>query len=208
VLTGSWSDSSGTGTYRFVLAADGNSFTGTWARTTGTGGPNGTWNGVRSQEILSVDDGTFESMVGFPQGGFTAFFVNRLTPSRYPSTLRAVRISFPAGELPVGSAITVLAAAHPTGSGASPITGAAFQSTAGQITATQQFIEYAVPPITITSGDFLVGFSAANPAGIFPASLDRTPPARDRSYIGTSAASIRFLAEANDGNLAIRARVD
>jgi len=164
--------------------------------------------GTGPPEILSVDDGTFESVVGFPQGGFTGFFVNRLTPSRYPATLRAVRILFPAGELPVGTAISVLTAAHPSGSGGSPISGTVFQSTAGQVSAMLQFIEYTVPPITITSGDFLVGFSAVNPANVFPAALDRTPPARQRSYIGTSAGSIRFLSAANDGNLAIRARID
>jgi hypothetical protein len=212
VLTGSWTDVSGTGTFTLTLSADGTRFAGTWVRTSAPGGA-GTWDGIRAiqpgqTEILSIDDGTFESVVGFPQGGLTGFFVNRLTPSRYPATLRAVRIYFPSGQLPVGTEITVVSAAHPSGSSASPIAGAAFQSTSARITATREFVEYAVAPITITSGDFLVGFSADNPATIFPASLDRTPPARQRSYIGTTAASIRFLAEANDGNLAIRARVD
>ncbi|MBI4905402.1 MAG: choice-of-anchor D domain-containing protein [Acidobacteria bacterium] len=208
-LTGTWNDVSGSGTFTFTLSADGQSFTGTWVRTSGGGG-SGNWNGTRAAQsvVLSVDDGSFESVIGFPQGGNTGYFVNRLTPPRYPATLRAVQIYFSAGELPAGTTFNVLSAAHPSGSGATPLTNVAWQMAPAQITTRGQFVEFMVAPITITSGDFLVGFSVANPVNIYPASIDTTPTAKLRSYIGTSATSIRFPAEANQGNLGIRARID
>ncbi len=39
-------------------------------------------------------------------------------------------------------------------------------------------VEYAIAPITIQSGDFLVGFSALNPVNAYPAVVDTTPPSR------------------------------
>jgi len=209
-LTGNWADLSGNGTFVFNLSSDGNTFNGTWVRTSGAGG-NGTWTGVRVNTggtVLSIDDGTYENVIGFPQGGVTAYFVNRLTPARYPATLRAVQIRFPLNELPAGTAFSVIAAPHTSGTGGTPITNVAWQSTAAQIVTVGQFVEYTIPSITINSGDFLVGFAVANPANIWPASLDSTPPARLRSYIGTNAASIRYPSDANQGNLAIRARVE
>ena len=47
ILSGSWTDNTGSGTLTFTLSADGNSFTGTWQRLTGQGNPAGTWNGTR-----------------------------------------------------------------------------------------------------------------------------------------------------------------
>jgi hypothetical protein len=111
-------------------------------------------------------------------------------------------------ELPAGATFSVIAAAHPSGAGGTPLTNVQWQSTAAQIVTVGQFVEYTIPAITITSGDFLVGFSVANPANVWPASLDSTPPARMRSYVGTSAASIRYPSDANHGNLGIRARVE
>jgi hypothetical protein len=209
VLTGTWTEQVGRGNFAFTLSAGGNSFTGTWSCTSGCTG-SGNWNGARvpASGVLFVDDGTFEEVIGFTQGGFTAYFANRLTPTRYPATLRAVQIRFPANELPAGTTFTVMAAAHPSGASGSPLTNVNWQTVSAQITAPGQFVEYPIPPVTITSGDFLVGYSVVNPADVFPASLDSTPPARGRSYLGTSAASIRFPSAGNEGNLGIRARVE
>jgi len=53
VLDGQWSESSGSGTLRFTLAPDGNSFTGIWTRTQGSGNAGGTWNGTRIQSTAT-----------------------------------------------------------------------------------------------------------------------------------------------------------
>ena len=68
-------------------------------------------------------------------------------------------------------------------------------------------IEFPVTPLTIQSGDFIVGFSGPNPAGLYPAVLDTTPPLAQRSYLGTDGATLRLI-EGNAGNLGIRARID
>ncbi|MBI4904975.1 MAG: choice-of-anchor D domain-containing protein [Acidobacteria bacterium] len=164
---------------------------------------------VSQPAILSVDDGEFEQLAGFPAGGVTGYFVNRLTPARYPATLRAVQIFFPEGERSVGAAVNILAAGNPGGAGPSQLSGISFQATAGTINTLEQFVEYAVTPVTIQSGDFLVGFSAVNGVNVFPAVIDTTPPSRGRSYISPDGVTFRTLEAANGiGNLGIRARVD
>jgi hypothetical protein len=68
---------------------------------------------------------------------------------------------------------------------------------------------YAVPARTITSGDFVVGFSVANPAGVYPADLDKLSPSQQRSYISPDGINFTLLDSIPGlaGNLAIRAVV-
>jgi hypothetical protein len=159
--------------------------------------------------ILSVDKGSFEQTLGFPDGGATGHFVNRLTPPSYPATLRSVLVLFPQGELPAGTPVSILSASNPTGAGGNQLRGLAFQRTNTTITAQEIFVEIAVPALTITGGDFVVGYSAANPPGVYPVAMD-TATSHQRSYIGTDSAVLTLIdsTSVGGGNFAIRAKVD
>src|SRR5262249_10481560 len=90
-------------------------------------------SGGATATVLQVDDGREEFTFGLPQGG-TMYFVNRLTPARYPATLRAVQILFPTGELAAGSALNVLTAPYSGGAGAAQISGLSFTRTSATVT--------------------------------------------------------------------------
>jgi hypothetical protein len=138
-----------------------------------------------------VDDGSFGTGTMGP-----THWVNRITPASYPATLTGV--SFLLNNTwgpPVGSAITVIAAPHTAG-GAN-IDGLSFQSTTTTTKANNVFNTYAIPPITISSGDFVVGFVLG---GVF-VPRDTTTP-QNRSYTSSSTAS--FTADTG-ANLLIRA---
>ena len=171
----------------------------------GAGGPSG-----GSQSILSVDDGTFENVTGFPSGGVIGYFVNRLTPPSYPATLRGVQIFFPQSQLVVGSSFNVVAAPNPSGVGGAQLTGLNLQRSAAQITAVERFTDFDAPAITIQSGDFIVGFSIFNPPNVLPAAADKTPPSRQRSYAGSDGSTFFLLDSTVVGpaNFGIRAKVD
>jgi hypothetical protein len=72
------------------------------------------------------------------------------------------------------------------------------------------FVSYTVPARTINSGDFVVGFVAANPPGVYPADLDQSSPSQLRSYISIDGVNF-YVIDAVDpgggGNFAIRATV-
>ena len=174
---------------------------------TGTGvAPTG---GVQTTQLV-VDDGTFETIAGFPNGTATAYFVNRLTPPSYPATLRSVEIVFfnqPDG-LQKGAALNILSGANPSGS--INIDNLPLASTASSVAATDQFNSFKVTPITIQSGDFVVGFSAANPPNFYLMAVDTSSGSKQRSYIGTDGRSFTPLdfIPALAGNFGIRATVD
>ncbi|MEO6037431.1 MAG: choice-of-anchor D domain-containing protein [Saprospiraceae bacterium] len=67
---------------------------------------------------LSVDDGSYEITGGVGAGAPAVYFLNRLTPARYPATLKTVQILFPneATALKAGDPIRVLLGANPSGS--------------------------------------------------------------------------------------------
>jgi hypothetical protein len=162
---------------------------------------------------LSVDGGTFTNAVGFP-GSPIAVFVNRLTPPSYPATLTAVEIYFGnrATGYPVNAGITLVAATNPSGSASfsSASAGVVNAYTAG-IAAVGAFNTYTLPtPITITSGDFVVGFSVSDPAGIYPADEDQSTPSQGRSYVssdGNIFTVVDSYGPSLAGNLGIRAVV-
>ena len=65
-------------------------------------------------------------------------------------------------------------------------------------------------PITITAGDFLVGFMTSNPVGVFPADQDQVTPSQGRSYVSTDGLTFTLLDSFSSqlaGNLGIRATV-
>src|SRR5207302_2321485 len=136
---------------------------------TGTGGVAG---GGTQTYLLVADDGTFETIAGFPQGAAKAYFVNRLTPPSYPATLSSVQIVFfnQSDGLKKGDALTVLSGANPNG-GAN-INGISLVSTSATVAGVDQFNTFSVTPLTIQSGDFVVGFWAPNPQNYYLMAVD------------------------------------
>ena len=155
---------------------------------------------------LTVDDGTFEDSLGLRNGG-TDYQVNRLTSASYPATLSRVAIYAAAdSQLEAGAAITLLVGANPDGD--ENIDNTTFQTTPAQIQTVGQYNVYAVPAVTITSGDFVVGYRITYPAGAFPIALDLSPPSQGRSYLsndGVTFIPVDSLAEDFGANLGIRA---
>jgi len=165
-----------------------------------------------SDVVLQVDGGTFNTVVGFAQGIQTAIFVNRLTPPSYPATLKNVQIYFGnrSNGLQVNSPITIVAATNPSGSASISLgTAGALNLIPATVNSLGGFNTYAVsPPMTITSGDFVVGFLTANAAGVYPADEDQTTPSRGRSYVssdGVTFTLLDLLSSQLAGNLGIRA---
>lgn len=183
-------------------------FTVTGASPTPTPTPTPT-NCTSSTNELKVDDGTVEFSVGYRNGASNASFVNRLTPSSYPATLQSISIFFTNSPdaLPIGSAITVLAAANPSGS--STLTTPAYQTTSATINTANAFNRYDVAPLTITAGDFVVGFRVDVPPEIYPAMLDNDSPSQMRSYFATGSGNLRLLDSVSGlaGNFLIRAQL-
>ncbi len=158
---------------------------------------------------LFVDDGSAEAAVGITGGG-TLWGVNRLTPASYPMTLTHVSILFQGQQgLPRGSPITVLVGTNP--SGGANINNVTFsQQINAVVEAVDNFYLYQVTPVTINSGDFVVGFRAMHGADVLPLAVDRTAPQRRRSYVSQNGTTFTILDDANPsvaGNLMIRARV-
>ncbi|MBK5291362.1 MAG: choice-of-anchor D domain-containing protein [Acidobacteriia bacterium] len=159
--------------------------------------------------VLQVDDGTFEDSASYPGGD--AYFLNRLTPPRYPATLRAVQIYFPVKDgLPLGDAYTVLTAVNPTGS--ATLAQVLLRTTNARLVVHNRFVEIVLPqPVTIQSGDFLVGFVVGNNEGVKPIAIDTSSVPQNRSYAsrnGLEFVPIQTIGGQQAGNLAIRARVD
>lgn len=76
------------------------------------------------------------------------------------------------------------------------------------VSALDRFVTYNVPARTITSGDFVVGFLAANPPNVFPADQDQLTASQKRSYVSTNGLNYTLLDTGGPdlaGNLAIRA---
>ncbi len=318
VMSGTWNEPGTSGNFSFTLSADGNRFTGSWTRTTGSGAGSGSWTGTRvaaptapvisvspasldfgpvaagqtrtlpvsirntgsntlqgtaasnsarftlapatfsvnagaeqvlnltfrpdaagalsavltinsndtarptvsvalsgtgtavtpAATVLQIDDGTFERKVGAPGG--IVYFLNRLTPTRYPATLRAVRIYFHAESdaLPQGTPINVISAANPGGSANINPPNTQLRSTASTVGQPGRFTDFPVTPITISSGDFVVGFAANNPPGILPLGNDTSTPFAGRSYLGLDANEfflMNTIPGLTPGNLLIRA---
>jgi uncharacterized protein (TIGR03437 family) len=170
-------------------------------------GTGATAGGQTKTVVLQVDGGTFNRVTGFGSTGQAgAAFVNRLTPSSYPATLQNVQIFFGnrANGLPINAPITVLYGAN--SSGTATISGN-LSLLPAQILSLGTFSTYPVTPLTITSGDFIVGFRVDNAVGIYPADTDSTSPSQMRSYYAAGDFGFTLLDSVPGlaGNLAIRA---
>jgi hypothetical protein len=70
----------------------------------------------------------------------------------------------------------------------------ASRASQAQVGALNHFNVYTLAsPLTINSGDFVVGFRANNPANIFPADRDTTPPSRMRSYSSSNGTDFEII---------------
>jgi uncharacterized protein (TIGR03437 family) len=152
--------------------------------------------------FLSVDDGSVNTSFRFG-GTNPVYYVNRLTPASYPSTITAVSIYVPSS-LPIGSDLTILVATNP--GGGSTLETPSFQTVNVKTTGINQFFTFAVPNLTITSGDFVVGFAHLPVEGVFPVGVDTTPTIKNRSYTSTNFGNTFNLF--TTGNYMIRAEVN
>jgi hypothetical protein len=160
--------------------------------------------------VLQVENGVFNNSVGIPLPTGQTWFINRLTPARYPATLKSVAIYFGnrSDGLKVNQAITVLSGSNPTSSASIP--AGSLTRTVAKVNAVGEFNSYPVASQTISSGDFLVGFLVNNASGVYPAEIDEASPSRRRSYGSIDGAQFVLLDDIplfGGGNLGIRANV-
>jgi hypothetical protein len=159
--------------------------------------------------VLKVDDGTFESSVSCTGAGVVCYFVNRLTPPRYPATLKDVQIFFLDAEdaLRPGDGFTLLAGWHSTGG--SDLGGVSLRRMEVRVQSVGQFNVYTAPDLTILYGDFVVGLALSSPKGIVQMAQDKTPPSQKRSCLSPNAANWTLIDSfpGQEGNFGIRATV-
>ncbi len=155
---------------------------------------------------LSVDDGSYENASSFGSSG-TVYFVNRLTPASYPATLSQVSLYF-ASFTNISASTPIIVVAGLNTDGDNNINNTQLQTLNTTVGAVNQFNHYSITPITINSGDFVVGFGIAATAGQFPGLRDTTAPNMGRSYAssdGLTFSTIDSLGFA--GDLPLRAQV-
>jgi hypothetical protein len=150
---------------------------------------------------LKVDDNTLEAAFGYTTGS-TSAYVNRLTPSSYPATLGSVVAAINRAQ---GTSVELIYAAHPDGD--ANIDGLIFQSVSTSVLQQASLVSYSVPPLTINSGDFVVGFRIVPAAGEQPAVLDIDSAVQGRSYYSSDAANFNPFSGGLAANLAVRAVV-
>ena len=136
-------------------------------------------------EELRVDDGTAD---GVPVGAADLYVFNRFTPSRYPATLKSIKIflrrvnNTPTGTpfrlVVFGNSLSVPSVSFPR-----PASFATTQNVSvPEVSTTGEFAEFTLSnPIQITSGDVFVGFQQLSTIGPF-AWLDASEPYALRSY--------------------------
>lgn len=157
----------------------------------------GTCSIGKCASTIAVDDGT-PNATAQTGGPDTFHLVNRITPSSYPATLTGVRLYTPFAS---GTKITVLSAANPSGS--ANINNTIFNKKENVDSAAPgSYFTYPVTPITIYSGDFVVGYSVARAAQQVHLSYDNESQFQGRSYVAGGTGTTFNL----DGvNFAIRA---
>ncbi|MBL8174991.1 MAG: choice-of-anchor D domain-containing protein [Bryobacterales bacterium] len=162
-----------------------------------------------TQAVLRNDNGNFDVVVGYPEGPGPVYLVTRLTPPRYPATLRSVQLIFHGRSdgLKLNDALTVLSGGH--ASGQQNINGVALQRTPGTVQRLGDFQTYTVPPVTIASGDFVVGFLVQAGRGLLPGEVDTSSTAVGRSYGSVNGtAFLTFEEQGGKGSLGARAVVE
>lgn len=112
-----------------------------------------------------------------------------------------LRIYQPAAGFPKDKEITILSAASPGGS-AMNIDYTPFNTRVATVREHDKFVSYPIDPITINSGDFIVGYSFKRTAneGEFPVALDESSP-QSRSFESTNGTA---FTKVNNANFMIR----
>jgi uncharacterized protein (TIGR03437 family) len=142
-----------------------------------------------TDEEIKPDDGTTE---GSPVGLIPNLaIVNRLTPSRYPATLKAIRVFFRnvGPQSPVGRQIRLLAFARTpstTGSVNNPTLLVNQNVTIPPVSAAGEFVDFTIQngPV-INSGDFFVGFQQPNTTNVPFFWFDMNEPLQNRGFAST-----------------------
>ncbi len=142
-----------------------------------------------TDEELKTDDGTTE---GSPVGLIpNLIIVNRLTPSRYPATLKAIRIFFRnvTPQSPVGRQIRLLAFARtPSTAGTvnNPTLLVNQTVTVPQASTAGEYVEFTIQNgPTINAGDFFVGFQQPNTNNVPFFWFDTNQPVQNRGFAST-----------------------
>ncbi|HQR34175.1 MAG TPA: putative Ig domain-containing protein, partial [Blastocatellia bacterium] len=153
-----------------------------------------------SSFTLQVDDGGIEATAGTTS---LRYYVNRLTPLSYPATLTAIQLRFDSFQnIPAGTALTLRTGVNPTGS--TNINGISLTGQAATAGTVGQFNTYTLTtPVTINSGDFVIGFSITAPSGSGAEGLDTTNP-QGRSYKSTDGGATFGAPAGGVGNYLIR----
>ncbi len=161
---------------------------------------------------LQVDGGVASQSFGYGGGAAQAYFVNRLTPPKYPAVLQSVQIYF--SDRPNGlrrnAPLTVVARPNPEG--AERLAPFSFLQMPGTVTALNAFNSYPFPAgqtLRIESGDFVVGFLTNNAEGVYPVELDQATPSQRRSYSSAEGRPLGVIDTESrvPGNFLIRAVV-
>lgn len=135
-------------------------------------------------EILLTDDGSVETAIS----DNSVIAVNRLTPTAYPATLQAIRLTFPQVTglpSPVGAAIKLIAFAGAAGTTQPPANPTFLVNQIVTIpeAATSGFVDFTITNgPTITSGDFYIGFQTPNPFGGVVFAVDLNGTQRQRAF--------------------------
>jgi hypothetical protein len=162
----------------------------------------------QTSQTLKVDDGTFENSLGL-SGSALAGFVNRLTPPRYPATLKEVQVYFPAYDdaLKTGDSFSILVGAVP--STAADLSGVSFEVFTARVVGTGAWNTYTLPDKAFPSGDVVVGIGVTNKPEFYPMAVDTTPPSQKRSWVSGDWRTWQLVDSLPGmlGNFAIRATV-
>jgi hypothetical protein len=134
---------------------------------------------------IAVDDNTNEGIGQGPAG--MNYYVNRLTPTSYPATLKSVRLYTPFSGYPSNTAFTILSGTNP--SGGTNVNSLRLTQTPKPLPMANGWNTYDVPPITIYSGDFVIGYGVNKPGNFATISLDSTAPIQGRSSYATALAT-------------------
>jgi len=103
--------------------------------------------------------------------------------------------------------LTVLSAGHP--SGQQNINGIVFQQTPATVQRLGSFHTYSVSPITIQSGDFVVGFLVQGRRDLLPGEVDTSSTVQRRSYGSVNGTVfLTFEEQGGMGSLGARAVVE
>lgn len=106
----------------------------------------------------------------------------------------------------VGDPLTILVGVNPVQGGL--IGGIEFKALEAAVRSINEPNVYDVPDLTITSGEFVVGFKMTKGSEFYPCSLDQNGGSQQRSYVSLDGLSFFLIDELDfPGNFGLRARI-